>query len=1306
MHLVEIHIDGFGVFRDRSITDLSPGLCVFQGGNEAGKSTLLAFVRRVLFGFPDRRSHVNHYDCVHGGKKRGRLVFLRDGKRVVVERTEGARGGPVTVVFDDGTQGGEAELRRLLGSTTRDVYQSVLAFSLDELQTFETLANDQVADAISVAAMGENPQRLVQVRAELEGELKGLFTPKAHKAVISEGLREIESLRARIREAERDPEAHAALCEEVASLERRLQALEAERRDRGGRLARVRSLLQAWPDWHARAQALAELRDLPPVSGFPPDGVVRLEKLLERRRSLEESVAQLRARLGEYRRELGALEWDAALLDEAQTVRELDRGLSGFEEAARQVRDLKDEIRSLERRLETRAREIGPGWADPERLRAFDLSRRVREELAGHQRSVREWRERVELLERERQNARKVLAEAEETRRRLTEAWERIPEPPPGLDEREVRLHHSKQQHFAAALRDLPLRRQELRREREDLARFLREVDLGWPEERIEGLTGLVTLREGVRQAQARLTQAREALKQAELAERQRREHLEEARERLARAGERLDAAPPPPVRDEDEVQERRDRLRRLAARRGEVLRLEAEIRAGEQRLADLEESLAARGAEARPALPGWAWAVAGVVVAGVGGWEWLSGNRPAGAVLVLLVAAGALGYLRLRRGTARAGEEAAPSRALEAKRDRLRAELESLGARLSAARAGAESLAQALGLASPVTDEALEAARVELEGWARQLQERSALLRAVEDAKAEVAEAQARHRTAESDRIGAVRDLEAAREEWEAWLAGHDLDPSLAPETAADVLRRVEAAQEKIRSIRVLEDRIARIERTLQEDVDALNGFLERLGRPPVEPERFVETVDALLAEADRAKEQHRHRQAARERQEEARRNRERAEAALGQTEDDLRAARQALARAEAAWGAWALGQGLPEGLSVDAADDVLRCVQDCREALDRLEEKRAALDHRRAQVAAFVKRVNGLLARRGLPPCAPGEIPGVVLGLAQDLERTLATFQKAEGLQARIAETEGELRSQEAPLATNAREIEELLHKAGARDEDEFRRKAEAFRRRAELRADVRAREAALVNLLGDGALEILETTYPGTTVEDLRQQEADLAGALEDVGRQINEVNRALGAKRRELDQLERKEEVSGLRLRLAAGLGALEERARQWARLRLALFVLEKAREKYEETHRPAVLKEAEKTFARLTGGRYVGIRSPLGEKGALRVVAPDRSELVPEQLSRGTAEQLYLSIRFGFVRRFLRGTEPLPLVFDDILVNFDPHRARAACEAIRDLAEEVQVLFFTCHPETVDRFRSVCPGLVVRQLDPV
>ncbi|NLJ48178.1 MAG: hypothetical protein GX428_01120, partial [Candidatus Atribacteria bacterium] len=68
-------------------------------------------------------------------------------------------------------------------------------------------------------------------------------------------------------------------------------------------------------------------------------------------------------------------------------------------------------------------------------------------------------------------------------------------------------------------------------------------------------------------------------------------------------------------------------------------------------------------------------------------------------------------------------------------------------------------------------------------------------------------------------------------------------------------------------------------------------------------------------------------------------------------------------------------------------------------------------------------------------------------------------------------------------------------------------------------------------------------------------------------------------------------------------------------------------------------------------------------------------------------SSGLADQVYLSIRFGLALEFGRINEPLPILLDDILVNFDPSRQVATAKIILQLSEENQIFLFSCHPET-------------------
>ena len=55
MKITDIRIDGFGIWTDLSVRELAGDVTVFHGPNEAGKTTLMQFMRAVLYGFSKER---------------------------------------------------------------------------------------------------------------------------------------------------------------------------------------------------------------------------------------------------------------------------------------------------------------------------------------------------------------------------------------------------------------------------------------------------------------------------------------------------------------------------------------------------------------------------------------------------------------------------------------------------------------------------------------------------------------------------------------------------------------------------------------------------------------------------------------------------------------------------------------------------------------------------------------------------------------------------------------------------------------------------------------------------------------------------------------------------------------------------------------------------------------------------------------------------------------------------------------------------------------------------------------------------
>ena len=142
---------------------------------------------------------------------------------------------------------------------------------------------------------------------------------------------------------------------------------------------------------------------------------------------------------------------------------------------------------------------------------------------------------------------------------------------------------------------------------------------------------------------------------------------------------------------------------------------------------------------------------------------------------------------------------------------------------------------------------------------------------------------------------------------------------------------------------------------------------------------------------------------------------------------------------------------------------------------------------------------------------------------------------------------------------------------------------------------------------------------------------------------------------------------------------------------------ATTLLEETRATFARDHQPAVLREASRWLARLTEGHYTGVTTSIHE-ARLEVHDAENKAWNPDRLSRGTREQVFLSLRLALVRDLERHGVHLPVIIDDALVNFDDSRALAAArvlvEFVSDQPQERQMLVLTCHAHVAKIFADV------------
>jgi hypothetical protein len=176
--------------------------------------------------------------------------------------------------------------------------------------------------------------------------------------------------------------------------------------------------------------------------------------------------------------------------------------------------------------------------------------------------------------------------------------------------------------------------------------------------------------------------------------------------------------------------------------------------------------------------------------------------------------------------------------------------------------------------------------------------------------------------------------------------------------------------------------------------------------------------------------------------------------------------------------------------------------------------------------------------------------------------------------------------------------------------------------------------------------------------------------------------------------QLEALAADRRLPGKHIDLAIVQQRLEDAIHRWQVLAVTNRILESIRVTYEKYRQPETLQEASGYLERLTRGRYPRVWTPLGQQ-VLRVDDEAGNAHTVEQLSRGTREQLFLALRMALARCYARRGAALPMLLDDVLVNYDSERAKAAAEVLRDFAAAgQQVLVFTCHEHIFKLFKAL------------
>ncbi|HDO26790.1 MAG TPA: hypothetical protein ENH02_01610 [Bacteroidetes bacterium] len=364
MIIKEIFIDGFGIFNAFSLTSLRKGVNILVGENEAGKSTLLKFLRFTLFGYP--RSRDERMAPLRGGKHGGRIkTLLSSGKVAVFERYDGQ---PVRLSFNGRESNNEARWMQLLGNATSSLFNNVYAFTLDELASMNSLNASGVEDKIFSVGLGLGSTTIGEIEKNLQEKADKIYTSRGRKQIIHDLLHNIEDKKKQIKEIQENLPKYKELTEEIGQLEKEVNEL-------GGQLTELRTgknkldnYLKCYESYVSYTKAAEQLDLLPVLKDYPDKGVEKLEKLKEKEEDISDNIDELKDGTADEKGiealedEIAGISFNSALLDEGKEVEFLRSNLTNYKTTVKEKEDDERKINKLNGTIKQEIENINSSW--------------------------------------------------------------------------------------------------------------------------------------------------------------------------------------------------------------------------------------------------------------------------------------------------------------------------------------------------------------------------------------------------------------------------------------------------------------------------------------------------------------------------------------------------------------------------------------------------------------------------------------------------------------------------------------------------------------------------------------------------------------------------------------------------------------------------------------------------------------------------------------------------------------------------------------------------------------------------------
>lgn len=429
MRIKTLQVDHYGQFNNKKLEFSDTPFTVIYGPNEAGKSTLMSFIKSMLFGFPTRQKLLSYAKAPQLSQLGGRLhLDTEQYGHVSIERHYTERHVP-TVYSGSGSnnQTHQELLYDLIKGLDQTLFEAIFCFDLNGLQGLENINNQELNHYLfSTGMMGSS--KIYQLEKKLE-KLKGdLFKPSGRKPLMNQTLDKLEKLNQDKRHGIEMNQKYIQFGNALVSNEKELNQTRQEREE----LIRKQ---EQFKKYHTLKPLLLEfstldnrIKDLKVLETFPEDAVVRLENWQAQLISLKSDLKEIQSEISKSEELIGKIAINENLLNQSMALEGLLKESPYIAKLMNETENLEESLNTLTQQISRNLSELGSGMEERQLLQtdtSLATKEKLKKLLSSFEELRQEKRETERMLNETNKRRRDIKSRIEIEEKKILDTFER-----------------------------------------------------------------------------------------------------------------------------------------------------------------------------------------------------------------------------------------------------------------------------------------------------------------------------------------------------------------------------------------------------------------------------------------------------------------------------------------------------------------------------------------------------------------------------------------------------------------------------------------------------------------------------------------------------------------------------------------------------------------------------------------------------------------------------------------------------------------------------------------------------------------